>query len=404
MLRGKKIIVGVTGGIAAYKSAMLVRLLIKAGAEVQVLMTPAAHEFITPLTLATLSKRPVHTLFHDSGNGTWNNHVDLGLWADLMIIAPATADTLAKMANGICDNLLLAVYLSARCPVSAAPAMDLDMYRHPSTQRNLAQLRADGVHLIPPGNGELASGLHGEGRMAEPEEILAHTEATLSVKQRLKGRKILVTAGPTYEPIDPVRFIGNHSSGKMGLALAETLAGQGARVILVCGPTSLQVHHPNIQRVDVMTAKEMYTACTKVFGTCHAAILSAAVADYRPAHASKSKIKKDKSRPFTQIELEETADILAELGRRKKSGQVLAGFALETDNEIEHAKAKLKKKNLDFIVLNSLREKGAGFAVDTNRITIIGKNNKTINFEVKAKTAVAVDIADYLAGLMEKKS
>lgn len=402
MLKGKKIVVGVTGGIAAYKSAVLVRLLVKAGAEVQVLMSPAAHEFITPLTLATLSRRPVLTAFHDPATGAWNNHVDLGLWADLYLVAPATADTLAKMSAGICDNLLLAVYLSARCPVAVAPAMDLDMYRHPATQRNLKQLQADGVRLIAPGTGELASGLHGEGRMAEPETIAAFAEATLSEQGRLTGKKILVTAGPTYEPIDPVRFIGNHSSGKMGFALAETLAGQGAQVILVCGPTALSVHHPGIRRIDVTTARQMYDAATRAFTGCDAAILSAAVADYRPAKTAKSKIKKGSGYDMSSIALEETEDILAELGRRKKKNQVLAGFALETDNETENARAKLVKKNLDFIVLNSLREKGAGFAGDTNKISIIGRNKKSRNFDLKPKTAVAQDIVDYLCGLMKK--
>jgi len=401
-MRGKKIILGISGGIAAYKSALLVRLLVKAGAEVQVLMTPAAHDFVTPLTLSTLSKRPVLTQFRDGETGSWNNHVELGLWADLIVIAPATTDLLAKMASGICDTLLAAVYLSARCPVAAAPAMDLDMYRHPSTRRNLDQLRKDGVLLIPPGTGELASGLHGEGRMAEPDGIFRFIEATLSQRKRLEGKKVLVTAGPTYEPIDPVRFIGNHSSGKMGFALAEALAEEGAQVVLVCGPNSLGTHHPAIRRVDVTTAKEMYAACTKVFPTCQAAILSAAVADYRPKKTASQKIKKQAGKSLEQIELEETDDILAELGKRKKKGQVLAGFALETENEMENAKAKLKKKNLDFIVLNSLRDKGAGFRTDTNRISIISANNKTRNFELMPKPEAARRIAEHLAGLFSK--
>lgn len=403
MLRGKKIILGVTGGIAAYKSALLVRLLVKAGAEVQVIMTPAAHDFVTPLTLSTLSKRPVLTHFKSGENGSWNNHVELGLWADLVVIAPATAETLSKMASGACDNLLLAVYLSARCPVAAAPAMDLDMYRHPATKRNLQQLKNDHVLLIPPGTGELASGLHGEGRMAEPETILAFIEATLSKRSRLKGKKVLVTAGPTYEAIDPVRFIGNHSSGKMGFAIAEALAEEGAEVVLVSGPTHLHTQHTNIKRIDVTSAQEMYAASTKAFAKCDAAVLSAAVADYRPKQVAKNKIKKQAGAGLDHLELEETPDILAELGRRKGKKQVLAGFALETDNETANAKVKLKKKNLDFIVLNSLRDAGAGFAVDTNRITIIGANNKTTNFELMPKTEAARRIADHLAGLMNRK-
>ncbi len=402
MLHGKKIILGVTGGIAAYKSATLIRLLIKAGADVQVLMTPAAHDFITPLTLATLSRRPVYTNFQADAFGSWNNHVELGLWADLVIIAPATADTLARMANGICDNLLLAVVLSARCPVAVAPAMDLDMYKHAATQRNLAQLKKDGVLLIPPGTGELASGLHGEGRMAEPEEIRAFAEATIGQKLRLKGKQVLVTAGPTYEHIDPVRFIGNHSSGKMGFAIAEALAAEGASVTLVCGPSQQQVKNPLIKRVDVVSAADMFVNSIRAFEKADAAILAAAVADYRPKTVAEQKIKKTKGKGLENIELVETADILAELGRRKKAKQVLAGFALETNDEEKHAKDKLKRKNLDFIVMNSLRDAGAGFGTDTNKITIFGNNNKTTKFELMPKAEAARCIVNYLAERIKK--
>lgn len=401
MLSGKKIVLGVTGGIAAYKAAFLVRLLVKAGAEVRVVMTPAAHEFITPLTLATLSKHPVVTEFTEGTQGEWNNHVELGLWGDLFVVAPASANTLAKMAEGRSDNLLMAVYLSARCPVAIAPAMDLDMYAHPQTQANLLRLQQQGVLVIPPGTGELASGLSGEGRMAEPEEIVQFIEATFGLRKRLQGRKILVTAGPTYEAIDPVRFIGNHSTGKMGFALAEALAERGAEVFLVSGPVHLQVKRGNIHRTDVVSAQEMYEACLQLFPQCDAAILSAAVADYRPKNAAGSKIKKEAG-GINAIELVETQDVLASLGKMKTKEQVLAGFALETDNEMAHAQSKLERKNLDFIVMNSLREKGAGFATDTNKIAILTRAEKTINFELKTKQAVAADIADHLATYLEQ--
>lgn len=401
MLSGKKIVLGVTGGIAAYKAAFLVRLLVKAGAEVRVVMTPAAHEFITPLTLATLSKHPVVTEFTEGTQGEWNNHVELGLWGDLFVVAPASANTLAKMAEGRSDNLLMAVYLSARCPVAIAPAMDLDMYAHPQTQANLLRLQQQGVLVIPPGTGELASGLSGEGRMAEPEEIVQFIEATFGLRKRLQGRKILVTAGPTYEAIDPVRFIGNHSTGKMGFALAEALAERGAEVFLVSGPVHLQVKRGNIHRTDVVSAQEMYEACLQLFPQCDAAILSAAVADYRPKNAAGSKIKKEAG-GINAIELVETQDVLASLGKMKSKAQVLAGFALETDNEMAHAQSKLERKNLDFIVMNSLREKGAGFATDTNKIAILTRAGKTINFELKTKQAVAADIADHLATYLEQ--
>lgn len=399
MLKGKKIILGVTGGIAAYKAAFLVRLFVTAGAEVRVVMTEAAHDFITPLTLSTLSKNPALTHFTDGDKGEWNNHVELGLWADLFVIAPATANSIAKMAGGRSDDLLMAVYLSVRCPVAIAPAMDLDMYAHPQTQANIAQLEGQGVLVIAPGKGELASGLSGEGRMAEPEEILRFTEATFANASRLSGRKILVTAGPTYEAIDPVRFIGNHSTGKMGFAIAQQLAAWGADVVLVSGPSPQQVRHPKVKRIDVVSARQMYDACQAEFPSCDAAILSAAVADYRPKNPAGSKIKKEQG-AVPVIELEQTEDILASLGKLKKDTQVLAGFALETDNEEQHARAKLEKKNLDFIVLNSLREKGAGFGHDTNRVSILSRDGKKLNFELKPKKEVAADIVAFLAGQM----
>lgn len=395
MLHGKKIVLGVTGGIAAYKAAALVRLLVKGGAEVRVVMTPAAHEFVTPLTLGTLSKNPVVTAFTSAADGTWNNHVELGLWADLLLIAPATANTMAQLVHGECDSLLLAVYLSARCPVMVAPAMDVDMYKHPATQQNLETLKTRGVIIVPPGVGELASGLSGEGRLAEPEDITAAVVATFAGAERLTGKHILVTAGPTYEAIDPVRFIGNHSTGKMGFAIAEELARRGAQVTLVAGPVALKAHHPNIRRMDITSAQELFEAATGVFESCDAAILSAAVADYRPKNIAGNKIKKEAG-GLQQIELEETPDTLAELGKRKTAAQILVGFALETDNELANAQKKLARKNLDFIVLNSLRDAGAGFAKDTNRITVLTRDGKSINFDQKPKTEVAADIADHL--------
>ncbi|MEW6467576.1 MAG: bifunctional phosphopantothenoylcysteine decarboxylase/phosphopantothenate--cysteine ligase CoaBC [Bacteroidota bacterium] len=390
MLRGRNILVGVTGGIAAYKSALLVRLLVRKGASVKVVMTPSAKDFITPLTLSTLSKNPVVSDFTASADGTWNNHVELGLWADAFIIAPATANTLSKMASGNCDNLLMAVYLSARCPVYFAPAMDLDMYRHPTTRANIEKLVSFGNRFIRPNHGELASGLEGEGRMAEPEEIIAFLEKDISKRLPLSGKKALVTAGPTQEAIDPVRFIGNHSSGKMGFAIAEELARQGAEVILVCGPCALPVKSALIQRIDVTSAEQMYTQAVKAFGKAHIAVLAAAVADYKPKKAAAKKIKKTGA--GLALELEPTKDIAAALGRQKKKGQIIVGFALETDNEVANAKQKLKKKNFDMIVLNSLRDPGAGFRHDTNKIKIIDRHNKTINFELKSKTEAAVDI------------
>lgn len=390
MLKNKNILLGVTASIAAYKSAFLVRLLVKAGANVKVIMTNSSTEFITPLTLSTLSKNPVLIDFTKNKQGEWNNHVELGLWADVFVIAPASANTLAKMANGICDNLLLAAYLSAKCPVYVAPAMDLDMFKHKSTKDNLKRLESFGNRIIQPGNGELASGLYGEGRMAEPEEIMAFLEKELSKNLPFSKKHVLVTAGPTYESIDPVRFIGNHSSGKMGFAIAEELAAQGANVTLVCGPNSLKLSNTNIIRVDVTSAEELFLASVKAFKNADIAILSAAVADYKPAKPANQKIKK--SSGTKSIDLIPTKDTLAELGKLKTKKQVLVGFALETENEVANAKEKIKKKNLDLIVLNSLKDKGAGFKSDTNKITLIDKNNKITKFELKTKEAVAKDI------------
>ena len=390
VLRGKKIILGVSGGIAAYKTANLVRLFIKAGAHVQVIMTPASLDFVTPLTLATLSKNPVFSEFYDEENGSkWNNHVDLGLWGDIMVIAPATANTLSKMANGTCDNLLLATYLSAKCPVYFAPAMDLDMYKHPSTLQTFATLTQYGNTIIPAESGELASGLSGEGRMAEPENIVAYLEADISKNLPLKGKKMLITAGPTYEAIDPVRFIGNHSSGKMGYDLANEAANLGAEVILVSGPTSLKVNNDSIKLINVVSAKEMYDACIMQYEHMDVVIAAAAVADYRPKTTADQKIKKTEN--VFSIELQKTNDILATLGELKKN-QFLIGFALETENEIENAKLKIQKKNLDLIVLNSLQDAGAGFGGLTNKVTFIDKNFNIEPKELKLKEEVASDI------------
>ena len=400
MLRNKNIIIGVSGSIAAYKSAFLIRLLIKAGANVKVIMTPASLDFITPLTLSTLSKNPVLVNFAKDNTGEWNNHVELGIWADAIVIAPASANTIAKMAGGICDNLLLATYLSARCKVYIAPAMDLDMYKHPATTENLKRLKSFGNILINPENGELASGLVGEGRMTEPETIVSFLENEFSAKLPFSKKKVLVTAGPTYEAIDPVRFIGNHSSGKMGFAIAEEFANQGADVTLVCGPTNLVTTNKSIKRIDITSAEELYIASTKVFASSDIAVLSAAVADYKPPVTANQKIKK--SANSKTIDLIPTKDTLAELGRLKKSNQLLIGFALETENELENAKAKIKKKNLDLIVLNSLNDKGAGFKNETNKISIINKHNKTLNFELKNKSEVAKDIIAEILKLKTK--
>ena len=391
VLRGKKILLGISGGIAAYKTASLVRLLIKAGADVRVVMTPASKDFITPLTLSTLSKNPVHSSFfnEEDENAVWNNHVELGLWADLFIIAPATANTMSKMVTGNTDNLLTATYLSAKCPVYFAPAMDLDMYKHPSTLASFKALQDFGNIMIPAESGELASGLSGEGRMAEPENIVAFIEKDLESKLPLRGKKILVTAGPTYEAIDPVRFIGNHSSGKMGFDIAEAAAESGAEVILVAGPTHLKVKHENIKVVPVISCQDMYDACHEYFDGVDAAIAAAAVADYRTKTVASQKIKKNDEN--LKLELEKTKDILASLGERKKY-QFLVGFALETENEIEHAKQKIKKKNLDLIVLNSLNDEGAGFGKATNKVTFIDRDFNIDPQELKPKEQVAQDI------------
>jgi phosphopantothenoylcysteine decarboxylase/phosphopantothenate--cysteine ligase len=392
MLKGRKILLGVSGSIAAYKAAVLTRLLVKEEAEVKIVMTPAALDFITPLTFSTLSKNPVYTKFQKDDSGLWNNHVELGMWADAIVIAPATANTIAKMANGLCDNLLMAVYLSARCPVFFAPAMDLDMMKHPATQENLSKLQSFGVKLLEPGFGELASGLIGVGRMAEPEEIVHQLNVHFATTGSLKGKTALVTAGPTHEAIDPVRFIGNNSSGKMGYAIAEALASRGAKVELVSGPTNLVTHHPGIQTTHVTSAEEMYNACISVFAKADITVLSAAVADFRPTVKADQKIKKGEG--GLTLELAKTQDIASELGRLKKAGQVIVGFALETENERANAKKKLTSKNFDLIVLNSLRDSGAGFGHDTNKITILGTNEVEKEFNLKSKKEVANDIVN----------
>ena len=397
MLQGKKILLGVSGSIAAYKTAYLVRLLKKADAEVTVLLTPAATDFITPLTLSTLSGNPVLTEFTKE-QGEWNNHVELGLWADIFVIAPASANTLAKMANGLCDNLLLATYLSARCPVVAAPAMDLDMYAHKATRRNLNRLGEDGVMILDATHGELASGLTGYGRMAEPEDIVAYLTSYFSNNKELAGKKVLVTAGPTYEPIDPVRFIGNHSSGKMGYALAEKLAEKGAQVHLVSGPSSCSVSNKNITLAKVKSAEEMNRECVSLYPEMDIAVLAAAVADYTPETTSSQKIKKKEDKLI--LTMVKTPDIAKNLGNMKKNGQVNVGFALETDNELIHAQEKLKKKNFDLIVLNSLNDEGAGFAHETNKISIIDKQNNIEQFELKNKKEVAGDIVNAIINII----
>jgi phosphopantothenoylcysteine decarboxylase / phosphopantothenate---cysteine ligase len=401
MLSGKKILLGVCGSIAAYKSAVLVRLLVKAGAEVKVIMTPSAHDFITPLTLATLSKNPVLSKFIKDDAGQWNSHVELGLWPDVFVIAPASANTIAKLANGICQTLLDATYLSARCPVLFAPAMDLDMLQHPSTSSNFDKLKSFGNQIIAPGFGELASGLIGNGRMAEPEEILSYLSKHFEKKLMLSGKKALVTAGPTYEAIDPVRFIGNNSSGKMGFAIAESLAGMGAEVILVSGPTTQSSNHHNITTYPVVSAEEMYQKCIDFFDEIDIAVLSAAVADYRPVLVADQKIKKTEGNIF--IELTKTKDIAAELGKKKKDRQLIVGFALETENEKSNAEKKLETKNFDLIVLNSLRDSGAGFGHDTNKISIMDRNKKIEEFSLKSKKEVANDIVNAIGKLIHAK-
>jgi phosphopantothenoylcysteine decarboxylase/phosphopantothenate--cysteine ligase len=393
-LQGKKILLGISGSIAAYKAAQLTRLFVKAGAEVKIIMTPAATTFITPLTLSTLSKNPVWT--EVSSEGGWNNHVDLGLWADVMIIAPATATTLSKLAHGLCDNMLVAVYLSARCPVFFAPAMDVDMWHHPSTQKNVQTLQSYGNRMIPVGVGELASGLTGEGRMAEPESIVELIDEHFN-EGPLRGKRILVTAGPTIEALDPVRFLGNRSSGKMGIAVAEAAAKAGALVELILGPTHLRPQHPNIQLHRVESAEEMHREALACFPDCQAAVLAAAVADYRPKERSAHKIKK--SGDQLHLELVRTPDIAASLGQQKTQ-QIIVGFAMETQNEKENALRKLTAKNMDFIVLNSLREEGAGFQHDTNKVRFIFKDQSEKNFELKLKSEVAEDIIQELIALI----
>lgn len=400
-MKGKKIVLGITGSIAAYKACSLIRLFIKAGAEVQVVITPAGKEFITPVTLSALTSKPVISEFFSVRDGSWHSHVDLGLWADAMVIAPCTASTLGKMAHGVADNMLITTYLSMKAPVFIAPAMDLDMYRHPATQANLQTLRSYGNHIIEAASGELASHLIGKGRMEEPENIFYTLEsffrlqdATLN-KKDLKGRRIMITAGPTYEKIDAVRFIGNFSTGKMGFALAEECATRGAKVELIAGPVGLKTKHPNIHRTDVTSAQQMYEVATTCFPTCDTAILCAAVADFTPSTITDRKIKREGSGGM-HLDLQPTQDIARELGRMKQKGQKLIGFALETDHEIEHAQGKLQRKNLDFIVLNSLRNPGAGFAHDTNQITLLFADGTRKDFGLKSKTEVASDIVDHL--------
>ena len=397
MLSGKNILLGVTGGIAAYKIASFVRLLKKEGALVKIIMTPSSFDFITPLTLSTLSNNPVYSSFSDANSGEWNSHVELALWADLFVIAPATANTIAKMVSGVCDNLLLATYFSAKSDVLIAPAMDLDMFLHPVTTANISKLK-ELHHIINPTHGELASGLIGEGRMEEPEEILKHVKDYFTVSKSLSKKKILITAGPTHEKIDPVRFIGNNSSGKMGVELAERALKLGAEVTLVIGPSEINTNSA-IKRIDVVSAEEMYHAVHHHVNDADVIIMSAAVADYTPANTSQSKLKKKDS--VLEIALKPTKDILKSVGELKKENQLLIGFALETDNELSNAKDKLKRKKLDAIVLNSLNDKGAGFAVPTNKITIIDKNNKTEEFELKSKAEVAVDIFNKIISLLQ---
>ncbi len=398
MLSGKKIVLGVSGSIAAYKAAVLTRLLVKRGAEVRVVMTPSASDFITPLTLSTLSRNPVLTHFQRDDTGAWNNHVELGIWADLMLIAPASANTIARMANGLCDNLLLAAYLSARCPVLVAPAMDLDMLAHPATKSNLERLASFGNLIIQPAHGELASGLTGTGRMAEPEEIVRFIDDQFSSHQRLSGKSALITAGPTYEEIDPVRFIGNRSSGRMGFAIAEELANRGAKVELVTGPTHLRTKHPLVNVKEVTSAEEMHQHCASIFPKADIAVFSAAVSDYRPVSRNSEKIKKKQD--HLTLELVKTPDIAASLGKIKRNNQIVVGFALETENEVENALGKLEKKNFDFVVLNSLKDQGAGFAHETNKVTILHRDGATKEYQLKTKTEVAHDIVDAIVEKM----
>lgn len=398
MLGGKHILLGVTGSIAAYKAANIVRLLVTQGAEVKIVMTPLAKQFITPLTLATLAKNPIYVDFFNPENGEWNSHVSLGMWADAYLIAPATANTIGKMANGIADNLLLTSYLSAKCPVFVAPAMDLDMFTHPAVQKNIETLKSYGVHFIDAEDGELASGLVGKGRLAAPERIVESLDTFFNGQMSLTGKKVMVTAGPTYEKIDAVRFIGNYSSGKMGYAIAEECASRGAEVVLVSGPTSLNVHNSNIKLVRVNSAREMYEACNQEFPQCNAAVLSAAVADFTPQNVSDTKIKRKDNN--LEITLKPTDDIAASLGKQK-GDRVLVGFALEKENELENAIGKLERKNFDFIVLNSMNDKGAGFNHDTNKITIINRSKEVKNYDLKSKVMVAKDIVDEIEKLLK---
>ena len=396
-MKGKKIVLGITGSIAAYKAAVLTRLLIKKGAEVQIVITPAGKEFITPITLSALTSKPVISEFFSQRDGTWHSHVDLGLWADAMVIAPATASTIGKMAHGIADNMLVTTYLSMKAPVFVAPAMDLDMFAHPSTQHNLDILRSYGNHIIEPASGELASHLVGKGRMEEPEKIVEALENFFTKQEDLKGKKVMITAGPTYEKIDPVRFIGNYSSGKMGYALAEVCAERGAEVTLISGPVNLNVSHPGIHRIDVESAEQMYQAAKKAYAQADAGILCAAVADFTPEQTADHKIKREKD--DLVLRLKPTQDIAAALGKEKKPHQLLVGFALETNDEILHAQDKLVRKNFDFIVLNSLNDKGAGFRCDTNKITIIERQGET-PYPLKGKKEVSEDIIDKLASIL----
>ncbi len=395
MLSGKKIVIGITGSIAAYKIPLLVRLLKKEGAQVQILMTPAAHDFVTPLTLSTLSERPVLSSFFREEDGNWFSHVDLGLWADLLLVAPLSANTLAKMATGIADNLLLTTVLSARCPVYFAPAMDLDMYKHPATKHNIRTLQSFGYHFIEPDAGELASGLSGPGRMKEPEELFRFIKMQLLPEGPFAGKKVLVSAGPTFEPIDPVRYIGNHSTGRMGIEIALALARKGAQVELVLGPSSIEVNHPGIRLSKVTTADEMYNQCTRIFPDCQLAVMAAAVADFAPVKPAEQKIKKKDG--LASIELKPTPDILAALGKVKTAAQFLVGFALETENEEANSRQKLESKNLDLIVLNSLKDKGAGFGHPTNKVSVLSRLGQRVDFPLKSKKEVAEDILTLIA-------
>jgi len=407
MLKGKKIVLGITGSIAAYKSCYIIRGLIKKGAEVQVVITPAGKEFITPLTLSTLTQKPVVSEFFSRSDGSWHSHVDLGLWADAMLIAPATASTIGKMANGIADNMLITTYLSMKAPVFVAPAMDLDMYAHPSTQKNLQTLLSYGNHIIEPGTGFLASKLEGKGRMEEPEQIIAQLEVFFAqqegaqkIEKDLQGQRVMITAGPTYERLDPVRFIGNYSSGKMGFALAKECADRGAEVELICGPVKLEIQHERIKRTDVESAQQMYEAAQTIFPTCQAAILCAAVADFTPVQVAENKIKREGNQ--LHLDLQSTKDIARALGEMKEDKQVMVGFALETNDELRHAQEKMQRKHLDFIVMNSLNDAGAGFQHDTNKVTIIDTQGKE-EFPLKSKTDVAKDIVSRMISVMSTK-